>query len=354
MNILICTAHPYIPEMYGGLQSSSNQLASLLKKRGHRVALLSALIGSGRFGFLQRVKLKLSRQPAVRDLYLGYPAWRAWFPWEAMPYVISKEKPDIVVVLASKPVKMALAAQEAGAKVIMMLQDVEFNDHGGDFKLLGDIPCVANSAFTAETYHKSFAISPKVIHPMVDANKYQTQTSRENVTYINPHPSKGVDIVLAAARACPDIPFAIYKSWPLSVEERASLNEKLSGLSNVKLHPPTRDMKSVYGKARILMAPSKWQEAYGRVASEAQFNGIPVIASNRGGLPEAVGDGGILLDPDGPIEPWINAVRRLWDDKEYYKDLSEKAQAYAQRPALNQLHQMDMWEENILKAAGKK
>ena len=25
---------------------------------------------------------------------------------------------------------------------------------------------------------------------------------------------------------------------------------------------------------------------------------------------EAVGPGGILLDPDGPMEPWIEAVRR--------------------------------------------
>ena len=36
---------------------------------------------------------------------------------------------------------------------------------------------------------------------------------------------------------------------------------------------------------------------FGRIAVEPQFSGIPVVASDRGGLPEAVGPGGVLIDP---------------------------------------------------------
>ena len=98
--------------------------------------------------------------------------------------------------------------------------------------------------------------------------------------------------------------------------------QKVSVLHNVTLLSPQKDMREIYGKCRLLLVPSVWEEAYGRVATEAQVSGIPVIASTRGGLPEAVGSGGILLDPAGPIEPWVNSVRKLWSDKTYYKELS--------------------------------
>ena len=71
------------------------------------------------------------------------------------------------------------------------------------------------------------------------------------------------------------------------------------------------------------------------MASEAHFSGIPVVASNRGGLPEAVGPGGILLDPDGPIDPWVNAIRRLWHDDGHYAALSAAALVHSKRPEIN-------------------
>jgi glycosyltransferase involved in cell wall biosynthesis len=78
--------------------------------------------------------------------------------------------------------------------------------------------------------------------------------------------------------------------------------------ANVTLHPPTRDMRPLYARARLLLAPSQWEEAWGRVATEAQVSGIPVLASNRGGLPEAVGNGGILLPADAPGNEWARGT----------------------------------------------
>lgn len=89
-----------------------------------------------------------------------------------------------------------------------------------------------------------------------------------------------------------------------------------------------------------LLVPSIWEEAYGRVATEAQVSGIPVIASNRGGLPEAVGPGSILIDPDAPIEEWVAATKRLWEDSQYYEQLSAAATVYAHRPELSYSYQI--------------
>jgi hypothetical protein len=77
-----------------------------------------------------------------------------------------------------------------------------------------------------------------------------------------------------------------------------------------------------------------------------------VIASTRGGLPEAVGPGGILLDPDQPIADWAAAVRKLWQDQAHYAELSAAAVAYAERREMTFAYQIEAWEQSMLIAAG--
>jgi len=351
MNILFVTAQPSTPQMMGGLQSSVDELALHLAQNGHKVSLLCSLMGSGILGIRGRLIMKLLRHKAACDTVVGYPVWRSWFPWESLSWVAKKTKPDLIVVLARQPVRMALAAKRAGIPVLMMLQDVVFKDHGGPFSELGAVSCVANSQFTADRYHQAFGVTPAVIPPLINGKKkYTTATVRKNVTFINPHPSKGLEIAIAVARECPEIPFSFIEAWPLSPEERQKLQERLALIPNVTLHRPVKDMRRVYSTCKILLAPSMWEEAYGRVANEAQFSGIPVIASNQGGLPEAVGPGGILLDPKGPAEPWVAAVKRLWNDNDYYAELSAAAYTYSDRPSLRWDIQAGMWEDIFMSA----
>jgi hypothetical protein len=56
------------------------------------------------------------------------------------------------------------------------------------------------------------------------------------------------------------------------------------------------------------MVPST-DEAFGRVIVEAQVNGIPVVARRTGGIPEALGDAGVLLPPDAPGAAWPTRSR---------------------------------------------
>ena len=48
--------------------------------------------------------------------------------------------------------------------------------------------------------------------------------------------------------------------------------------------------------ATVVVVPSLW-EGFGLAALEAMACGAPVIAGNRGGLPEVVGDAGRLINP---------------------------------------------------------
>lgn len=56
-----------------------------------------------------------------------------------------------------------------------------------------------------------------------------------------------------------------------------------------------------YREATVAVLPARL-EGFGLPALEALARGAPVIASNRGALPEVVGDAGILVDPDRPDE----------------------------------------------------
>ena len=76
-------------------------------------------------------------EKVARDTGLGYPVWRSWFPWENVAYVARKESPDLIVVMAIEPVRMALAAKSTKVPILMQLMDVEFKDHGGPFEDLG-------------------------------------------------------------------------------------------------------------------------------------------------------------------------------------------------------------------------
>jgi len=233
----------------------------------------------------------------------------------------------------------------------MLLQDVEFRNHGGAFEDLGQIPCVANSNFTATKYRDAFGVLPGVIYPFIDTARYKTDTSRTNITFVNPHPAKGRDIAIEIARQCPEIPFSFVESWPLSPDARSELFARTKAISNITFKPTQTEMRKIYCDCKVLLAPSVWEEAYGRVVIEAQVSGIPVVASAKGGLPEAVGPGGVLLDPDQPISDWIATVRKLWRDDGYYTTLSAAARAHVTRPELSFDYQIDAFEHAMRRAA---
>lgn len=64
---------------------------------------------------------------------------------------------------------------------------------------------------------------------------------------------------------------------------------------------PDADRASLYAGATALILPSFF-EGFGLPVLEAMTVGVPVIASDRGALPEVLGDAGLLVSPDNPEE----------------------------------------------------
>jgi glycosyltransferase involved in cell wall biosynthesis len=70
----------------------------------------------------------------------------------------------------------------------------------------------------------------------------------------------------------------------------------------------------LYKAASLLVTPSHY-EGFGLPALEAMHCGCPVIVSNRGSLPEVVGDAGILLNPDD-VAAWVEAMAQVMSDSD--------------------------------------
>ena len=349
MNILLATNAAYLPQRFGGSQSSTHELVLSLKKKGHNVSVMARLVPGGLVHFMNRLKSRLSRQDFPVDNLLGYPTFRGWGKEgtidRGLGEVFLQFQPDVVIVQAEIPLSIAKSTAALGIPTVVYIRDVEdFNRLGGDPTNLSGIHYIANSHFTSERFYSTFGIVSTVIPPLVFPASYCVESRRKVVLYVNPHPKKGQNIAIALATARRDIDFVFIESWPLDADVRANLEQAISTLHNVTLRKPTTSMREVYSNARVLLVPSQLEETWGRVATEAQINGIPVLASNRGGLPESVGDGGIIVPFDAPIEQWNEALSDLWDEPARYEYYAKAALLRSQRREIQPDYLLDQVE----------
>jgi glycosyltransferase involved in cell wall biosynthesis len=80
---------------------------------------------------------------------------------------------------------------------------------------------------------------------------------------------------------------------------------------------PSSEVMGVLTRARAVLVPSVCYEGTPRVIPEAYSAGVPVLASDIGGLGEVVHDdvSGLLLPP-GDSQRWAEGITRLFDDSE--------------------------------------
>jgi glycosyltransferase involved in cell wall biosynthesis len=71
---------------------------------------------------------------------------------------------------------------------------------------------------------------------------------------------------------------------------------------------PDADLPALYGGATAFAFPSLW-EGFGLPVLEAMASGTPVVASNRGALPEVTAGAALLVEP--APEPLAEALERL-------------------------------------------
>jgi hypothetical protein len=269
---------------------------------------------------------------------LGYPMAHADDPIAALPGILAGWRPDIASLsfAGDAAVAMTLACLRAGVPVAQTVHNV---DPAYVTTIVPDDPglCrLANSPFTARRIAALYGVDLPVIPPLVDPADcvFETQHRGEGdgILLVNPSVIKGSEIFFQLAAARPDLPFRAIESWSINPDWRTILHNRAAELGNVEILAATDDMRAVYRRTRLVLVPSVVEETWGRVAQEAQMNGIPVIASDRGALPETIGAGGLVVPIDQGIAPWISALQHLIDDDEAYRQAAAAALAQAARP----------------------
>ncbi|MDO8468250.1 MAG: glycosyltransferase, partial [Candidatus Peribacter sp.] len=104
------------------------------------------------------------------------------------------------------------------------------------------------------------------------------RSERTNITMVNTHPIKGIDIFAKVAELLPKKKFMAVQNW-VDVP-------KFKPGRNVTVRPFYQNPRDLYQETRMLLVPSLCQEGAARVVIEAMLNGIPVIAHRIGSLPE--------------------------------------------------------------------
>jgi len=168
------------------------------------------------------------------------------------------------------------------------------------------------------------------------------------VTMINPCAVKGLSIFLETAAHLPEVEFGVVPGWGTTSADRRALER----MPNVSFLPNPREIDEVLARTRVLLMPSLWYEGFGLVAMESMLRGIPVVASDSGGLVEAKHGTGYTIPvktieryepvfdehamprpvvPANDAGPWVAALRELFGDPAAYEAESRTSRARALR-----------------------
>ncbi|PRY35138.1 glycosyltransferase family 4 protein [Umezawaea tangerina] len=153
-------------------------------------------------------------------------------------------------------------------------------------------------------------------------------------------PRKGHDLLVQALATVADLPWTLDCVGPLGHAEHVARVRELAerhGLADrVRLTGPLtgEPLHRAYAAADLFVLASR-AETYGMVVTEALARGLPVLAS---AVPDALGDGGLLLPP-GDAGALAAALRRWFTDEDTRREL--RGSALRRRGAL------PTWDEAV-------
>ncbi len=159
---------------------------------------------------------------------------------------------------------------------------------------------------------------------------------------------KGVDTLLASARMT-GLPVCLAGDYSPMPELVSAAPQNVSFVG----HLNKKELLVFYRNARCLVVPSISLESFGIVIAEAMAQGLPVIASRIGGIPEVVDDGvtGILFEP-GNAEDLSDKMIWLWEHDDVCRQMGLAGREKAIREYSEGVHYqrlMDVYQASVKK-----
>jgi len=359
-----------------------------LVKMGYDVAIIGATIFDSPTGMsvlpenwkkrLETVDiLDLSDPPLVHKLLMTGSHIRdrmtameeaKWY--EFYVHALDRFKPDIVWFYGGRPFDYLIAdeAKHRGVPVAAYLANGNYTKTRWcrDVDLI-----VCDTQATAGYYRERNGISPVPVGKFIEPESVVAGDHvRRNTLFVNPSLEKGaalvVQIALLLEKLRPDIQFEVVASrgnWPELVRSISALmGTPRDALENVLLTRHVTDMRPVYARARIVLAPSLWWESGSRVLAEAMLNAIPAIVTDRGGNGEMIGGGGVTIAlPDrfyqkpytqlldqALLDHFAGYIIEFYDSESSYNEYIERA-----REAGKSLHNMESSSQKLFDALSR-
>ncbi|MGP0063559.1 MAG: glycosyltransferase family 4 protein [Isosphaeraceae bacterium] len=255
--------------------------------------------------------------------------------------------PEVMVTYGGGWLTREIVRQSSlyGAATVFSLHNLRYSDPA----TFADVDSVlVASRFAADHYRKTLGLSCTVLPNLVDHRRVRAQNRQPSyVVLVNPTIEKGVSIFARIAdelgRRRPDIPFLVVEGRGTE-QDVAACGLELRSHGNVFFHEHTNDPRRFWRVAKLCLLPSLVPENQPLVAIEAMINGVPVIGSDRGGVPETLGKAGSIisipprltsatpwLPTPAEVSPWVDAIMSLWDSPQVYEWHSRAASIEAGR-----------------------
>jgi glycosyltransferase involved in cell wall biosynthesis len=361
MRILLTANASYVPPR-GGATRSNLLWLEYMAAQGHDCRVVAGALAEGAGKRAQMAQEGLDRQALVKRGVQVYEVAEHSRQAPVLGRHIREFQPDWVLV-SSEDLGHGLlreAHDSAPGRVVYLAHTPQFfpfgpaswNPDPSATELVARAAgVVAIGHHTAAYICRHTGREAVVIHPPIyGSGPFPNLASFDTglVTMVNPCAVKGISIFVALAERFPAYGFGAMPGWGTTAADRA----QLAAHANIAMLPNCRHIAEFLGRTRILLMPSLWYEGFGLTVMEAMLHGIPVIASDAGGLVEAkmgtpfvahapaiewyapVFDEHSLPQPViGPVDlrPWEDALCALATDRALYERVSAASREAALR-----------------------
>jgi glycosyltransferase involved in cell wall biosynthesis len=348
MRILLTATASYAPPRGGATRSNLIWLDHLARA-GHECRIVCGASGPG---------AELRHHESIAVFAAGDPGRRV----QRLRQEIGEFQPDWVLV-SSEDLAHGLLREAhhcAPGRVVYLAHTPQFypfgpaswnrDRHAADL-VAQSAGIVAIGRHMADYIQRELGRPAAVIHPPIyGAGPFPHFARFEHglITMVNPCAVKGISIFLDVARRLSAHDFGVVLGWGTTAEDR----HDLLSLPNMRILPNARNIDDVLARTRILLMPSLWYEGFGLIVMEAMLRGIPVVASDSGGLKEAKRGTGYIIPvqtieryqpvfdehamptpvvPPNDIAPWMAAIEELLTVREAYERESAVSRAAAEQ-----------------------
>lgn len=269
---------------------------------------------------------------------------------------IEKEgKPDIVHLSSSLLIGIAAPLKEAiGVPIVCSLQDEEvwIDSLKGEWAATAWEAITANAAavdrfVTTSNYYKQIidakmpSLSPTVIYPGINIEKYRSDTLPERPTigfFYRMNQLDGLDtlaeafVMLKQRGTIPNLTLRIGGGNTDSDKKFLShiydiLRPYMDDVIVEEEYSPVLHHR-FYKNVTLVSVPLQFDEGVGIYICEAYATGRPVVEPRRGSFTEIVGEGGVLYDEQTPAA-LAEALESVLTDQALYDSLRDKAKTMA-------------------------